>query len=299
MALPTQSYVWLKARHVIALWVERTTGLAASGATTSVIYDDQNQPRPALPYIGLVRREFPFESFDTETIVEVPTSATLTVTASAVGETVAIELFGTRYAYTLVGADTTEDARDALLALIADDLLRLVAVASGPPYAVGFQPCTATGVNIDSDLDLVDDIFNIAFAGLSIGPVSVTAIEGCTLTQTLAYRHVQSGLRRIIVRFNLYWPEREDGFDTIDEYAEALRSALLTEDSAVWLADRGVGVESQSRIAVQNAGVVSGGERQRRRFLDVIFNAPSKLYRADDGITTVEPAIVTVVELSA
>lgn len=281
MALPAQSYVWLKVRHVVGLWVLRETGLPDTG----ILYDDQNQPRPALPYIGLTRREFPFETFDTEVTVEVPISSVLTVTAAVAGETVAIELFGTRYAYTLVGGDTTEDARDALLALIAPDLLRLIAVASGPPYAVGFQPCTATG----AALSLIN------FAGLSIGPVRVTAIEGCTLVETLEYRKVQSGLRRMIVRFNFYWPEREDGFETIDAYTEALRSALLTEDSAVWLASRGVGVENQSRIAVQNAGVVSGAERQRRRFMDAIFNASSKIYRVDDAIVTVNPPIIEVI----
>jgi hypothetical protein len=285
MALPAQSYVWIKVRHVVGMWTLRTTGLASTG----ILYEDQNQPRPALPYIGLVRREFPFESFDQETIIEVPVSSVLTVTASAVGDTVAIELFGTRYAYTLVGDDTTEDARDALLELLAPDLLRLISVTTGPDYAVGFQPCTATG----------DDTDEINFAGLSIAPVRVTAIEGCTTTPTLAYRKVQCGLRRMIVRFNFYWPEREDGFETIDAYAEAIRSAVQTEDTAVWLSARGVGVENQARIAVQNAGTISGGERQRRRFLDAIFNASSKIYRADDGITAVEPAIVSVVELVA
>lgn len=281
MALPAQSYVWLKVRHVVGLWVLRTTGLPDTG----ILYDDQNQPRPALPYIGLVRREFPFEHFDTETIREVPIAATLTVTAAVEDETVAIELFGTRYAYTLTADDTTETARDALLALIEVDLLRLVSVTSGPDYAIGFQPCTATGVDTDA----------IDFAGLSIGPVNVTPIEGCTVSETLEYRKVQSGLRRLIVRFNLYWPEREDGFETIDEYAEALRSALLTQDSAVWLAARGVGVENQARIAVQNVGTVSGAERQRRRFLDVIFNAPSKIYRVDNGLITGVPPSIEVV----
>jgi hypothetical protein len=285
MALPTQSFVWLKVRHVVGLWVLRATGLS----TTGILYEDQNQPRPALPYIGFVRREFPFESFDTETIVQVPTVVEIIVTADAVGETVAIELFGTRYAYTMIGGDTTEDARDALLALIEPDLLQLITVASGPPYAVGFQPCTATGAGTNV----------IVFDGISIGPARVDIIEGATATTTLAYRHVQSGLRRMIVRFNFYWPEREDGFETIDAYAEALRSDLLREETAVWLAARGVGVENPSRIAVQNAGTVSGAERQRRRFMDVIFNTTSKVYRADDGITTAEPPVIEVVELVA
>lgn len=280
MALPAQSYVWLKVRHVVGLWVLRTTGLPDAG----ILYDDQNQPRPALPYIGLVRREFPFEHFDVEQIVEVPITVTLTVTAAVAGETAAFELFGTRYAYTLAGADTTEDARDALLALLADDLLRLVSVASGPDYAVGFQPCTATGVGVDV----------IQFAGLASAPVRCEAIEGCTTVPTLEFRHVQSGLRRMIVRLNLYWPEREDGFETIDEYAEALRSSLMTEDTAVWLAARAVGVDNPARVAVQNVGVVSGGERQRRKFLDVIFNAPSKIYRADEGLLTSAPPTVEI-----
>lgn len=282
MALPVQSYVWFRIRHVVGLWTQRETGLADS----AILYDTQNQPRPSLPYIGLERRDFPFSVIDDELITEVTTAATLTVTASIAGETAALILFGTRYAYTLQGGDTTEDARDVLLVAIVADLCRIVTSGDGTNYAVGFQPCTATGAGTDA----------IDFAGLGLGPVHLQAVEGCTVTsETPNYRHVQAGIRRAIIRLNLYWPERQDGFDTIDEYAEALRSSLLREDTATWLAARGVGVDDPGRVTVQDASAVSGGATQRRKIMDVIFNASSKTYRADDGLAGVSPPSIEIV----
>lgn len=246
----------------------------------------QNQPRPALPYVGLTRRDFPFASFDDELIVEVTTSVTLTVTAAAAGETVALTLFGTRYNYTLTGVDDAEVARDALLAAITEDLCRLVTAADGTDFAVGFQPCTATAVGLDS----------ITFAGLGVGPVRVEAIEGCTLgAPTLADRSVLTGLRRAVIRLDLYWPERQDGFETIDEYAETLRSSLQREETAWWLAERGVGVEQQSTISIQEASAVSGGARQRRKFFDVIFNAQSQIYRTANALVGATPPSVEII----
>ena len=281
MALLAQSYVWFRLRHVVGLWVSYVTDLPA----TAVLYDMQNQPRPVLPYVGLVRRDFPLAYFDDELILEVPTAVTLTVTAAAVGETAALILFGTRYAYTLAGGDDTEAARDALLAAIGEDLCRLVTAGDGVDTAVGFQPCTATAVGLDG----------ITFAGLGAGPVRVSAIEGCTLgVPTVANRHVQSGLRRAVVRVELYWPERQDGFATIDEYAEALRSSLQNEETAWWLASRGVGCENASTIAVQEASAVSGGARQRRKFFDVIFNAQSQVYRTATAVDGATPPAVEI-----
>lgn len=282
MTLPNQSYVWFRIRHVVGLWVLRETGLD----DTAIQWDEQNQARPALPYIGLVRRDFAFDVLDDELITEVTTAATLTVTAATAGETVACVLFGTRYAYTLTGLDDTETARDALLALITADLCRLVTAADGTEFAVGFQPSTATGAGTD----------RINFAGLGLGPVHLSAVEGCTVAPTTtAYRHIQSGIRRAVIRLDLYWPDRQAGFDTIDEYAETLRSSLLREDTAAWLAARGVGVDNPGRVTVQEASAVSGGARQRRKIMDVVFNASSKLYRADDGIDEVEATTVEII----
>ena len=283
MALPAQSYVWFRIRHVVNMWVRRETGLPEA----SVLYDMQNQPRPPLPYIGLERRDFPFVISDDELITEVTTAVTIDVTASAVGETVALLLFGTRYAYTLVGGDTSGTARDALLALITTDLCRIVTALDGHSYAVGFQPCTAMGVALTS----------ITFAGLGLGPVRLTVVEGCTVTtSTQAYRSIQAGLRRAVTRLDFYWPTRQDGFETIDEYAETLRTSLVSSDTAQWLAARGVGVEEAARISVQEASAVSGGARQRRKFFDVLFNAASKTYRlADATIDTVDTPSVEII----
>jgi hypothetical protein len=258
------------------------TGLS----NTAVLFDNQNQPRPALPYVGLTRRDFPFSVFDDELITEVTTAITLTITAAAAGETASLILFGTRYAYTLTGADDAEVARDALLAAITEDLCRLVTSADGTNFAVGFQPSTCTATGLDA----------LTFAGLGAGPVRVSVVEGCTLgAPTLAYRSIQSGLRRAIIRLDLYWPERQDGFETIDEYAEVLRSSLQREETAWWLTSRGVGVEQQGTISIQEASAVSGGARQRRKFFDVIFNAQSQVYRAANSLDSVVPPSVEII----
>ena len=274
MALPAQSYVWFRLRYVIGAWVLRETGL--DGAR--VLWGVQGQPRSGLPFIGLTRRSFPTAQpagSDDETITEVTLASTLTVTASAAGETAAFLLFGLRYAYTLSGGDTTEDARDALLALVEIDRLKIQGVNN---TATGFQPCTALASGTDE----------IDFAGLALAPVAVKSIEGCAVTPTSEdYRKINSGSRRALVKIELFWPEQQDGFDTLDEYMEALRSSLQDSDTALWLHARGVGVEQGDRVNPQNSSRAVGGAFMRSASMDVIFNADSKVYRPAVGIAGV------------
>ncbi len=283
MALPVQSYVWPRLRHVIGLWALRTTALA----DTAVLWAEQNQPSPALPYVGLTRRDFPLDGDDEEVIVQVTTVVTLTVTAAAVGETVAVLLFGTRYAYTLIVDDTPELARDALLALIAADLIQvIVSPSTQNQFGVGFQPCTA----------VVDGTEAIAFAGLGYGPVHLDIIEGGTLSgETLTYRAVAKGMRRALVRVELFWPEQFTAFESVDNYANVLRDSLLESETAEWLAQRGVGVEQAQRIRIQNiSGVAGGALTERRLYFDALFNAASKRYRAENPIDSAVPPSVVV-----
>jgi hypothetical protein len=282
VALSVQSYVWPRLRHVIGLWVARTTALA----DTAILWAEQNQPSPALPYVGLTRRDFPLDGDDEEVIVQVTTAATLTITAAAIGETVAVVLFGTRYAYTLAGADTTEDARDALLALIAADLIRvIISPSTQNQFGVGFQPCTA----VVNGTDAID------FAGLGFGPVHLTVVQGGTLSDELEYRAVAKGMRRALVRVELFWPEQFTAFESIDNYANALRDSLLEGETAEWLAQRGVGIEQAQRIRIQNiSGVAGGALTERRLYFDALFNAASKRYRAENPIDSAVPPSVVV-----
>lgn len=282
MALPIQSYVWPRLRHVIGLWVQRTTALASS----AILWSEQNQPSPPLPYVGLTRRDFPLDGDDEETITEVVTSATLTVTAATTGSTVALVLFGTRYAYTLVVGDTATTARNALLALIAVDLVRTVTSSSGRQFGVGFQPCTAAASGAAA----------IAFAGLGFGPVHLSVVEGGTLAEVTAYRAIAKGLRRALVRVELFWPELPAPFETAEAYANALRDSLLEEETATWLAERGVGVEQAQRLRVQDISAVAGDAlRETRLVMDVLFNATSKRYRAENPIATATPPTIVAI----
>jgi hypothetical protein len=270
-------------RHVIALWVQRTTGLA----NTAILWSEQNQPSPALPYIGLTRRDFPLDGDDEETTTEVTTAVTLTVTASVAGDTVAVVLFGTRYAYTLVLGDTATTARNALLALITADLIRTVTSTSGRAFGVGFQPYTAVASGAAA----------IAFAGLGFGPVHLSVVQGATLgDETRAYRAIAKGMRRALVRVELFWPEYVAPFETAESYANALRDSLLEEETATWLAARGVGVEQAQRLRVQDISAVAGDAlRETRLYMDVLFNATSKRYRAESPIgTAVAPSVVAI-----
>lgn len=278
-----QSYVWPRLRHVIALWVARVTGLP----NASILWSEQNQPSPALPYVGLTRRNFPLDGGDEEITAEITTSVRLTCTATGVGSTFACTLFGTRYAYTLAVGETTEDARDALLAAISADVIRVVTSSSGRQFGVGFQPCTAAVAGSDA----------IDFAGLGFGPVHLSAVEGCSLgNEVLAYRVITKGLRRALVRVELFWPELPAPFETADAYANALRDSLLEEETATWLASRGVGVEQAARLTIQDASAVAGGAlRETRLMMDVLFNATSKRYRADNGIGGVTPPVVVAI----
>lgn len=268
---------------MIAQWVERTTGLAPA----AILWDAQNQPSPELPYVGLVRRDFPLDGDDEETIREVTTSATLTCTATGVGSSISIVLFGHRYAYTLTAGQDATDGRDALLALLAPDLVRVVVSPStANEFGVGFQPCTAVASGAAA----------INFTGLGFGPVRLEVIEGGTLTQTRAYRSIAKGLRRALVRVELFWPEQHVAFQSADAYAGALRDSLLEGEPAQWLAERGVGVEQAQRIRVQDVSAVAGGAlRETRLIFDVLFNASSVRYRAPHSLdVAVPPAIVAL-----
>lgn len=283
MALPVQSYVWPRLRHVIALWVARTTGLTG----TAILWSEQNQPQPTLPYVGLTRRDFPLEGDDEETIREVTTSATLTCTATGVGSTLAVVLFGTRYAYTLTAGQDATDGRNALLALIAPDLVRVVVSPStANQFGVGFQPCTAVASGAAA----------INFAGLGFGPVRLAVVEGGTRTETVAFRAIAKGMRRALVRVELFWPEQHVAFESADAYAGALQDSLLESETAQWLAERGVGVEQAQRIRVQDVSAVAGGAlRETRLIFDVLFNATSKRYRPPNSLdTAVPPPVVTL-----
>jgi hypothetical protein len=283
MALPVHSYVWFRLRHIIGRWAQRVTELPA----TAILYDSQNQPSPSLPYIGLTRRDFPAGGDDEEYIHEVATSVTLTCTATVVADSISLVLFGTRYSYTLVLGDTPTTARDALLALIAPDLVRVVVSPStANSFVLGFQPCTA----------VADGAASIVFAGLGVGPVRLLLVEGGTLASETAYRHVAKGLRRFTARVELFWSEQQSGFETIDAHAGALTDSLGEDETAWWLADRGVGVEQAALISVQDASVQVGGARERRLFFDVLFNAQSKRYRISNAIETV---IAPAVEIAA
>ena len=272
-----QSYVWPRLRHVIGEWVARTTDLPAG----AILWSEQNQPSPALPYIGLTRRDLPMDGDDAESLKQVTTGVTLTVTASVAGESAKFILFGTPYAYTLVGADTATEARDDLLAQIEADLIRAVSNTSlTAEFGVGYQPCTA----VASGADAID------FAGLGAGPVTVAAVEGCTLSgEVLAYRNIVSGLRRALVRVELFWPQTYAAFESVDAYAQALRDSLVEEETAIWLAQRGVGVEQAARLRIQNSSAASGGLRESRLFFDALFNGASKRFREEtpiDGAAT-------------
>ena len=283
MALPVQSYVWPRVRHVVARWVARVTALPEA----SILWSDQNAPSPGLPYIGLTRRTWQVDGFDEEVITEVPIASTLTCTASGAGETIAVILYGTRYAYTLTGGDTTEDGRDALLALIASDLIHTVIAPSGSnTFGVGFQPCTA----VASGTDAID------FAGLGYGALSLAAIEGATVSETRAYRSLSRGLRRALVRIELFWPEQSTPFETADAYAGAIVDALLETEQATWLASRGVGVEQAGRVRVQDfSGVAGGALRETRLSIEVLFNAMAKRYQPGDGVEEVEAPTIGIV----
>jgi len=57
-----------------------------------------------------------------------------------------------------------------------------------------------------------------------------------------------------------------------------------------------LGVEDPARINVQDTSAVSGGANQRRKTMDVVFNAMSKIYREANAV---EGATPPTIEISA
>lgn len=256
-------------QEVVGIWVYLVTGLAQG----KVRWEGQNLPRPSLPYVGLTRRTFDPFGFDDEHTTEVPVAVTLTVTAAAAPATAKFILGKLPLFYTLTGADDAEVARDDLLSQIA----------------LSYEPVTATANGTDK-IDIV---------GKGSQALRVQPVEGCSTLETLEYRRHTNGLRRAIVRVELF------GFDVSgdeagEEYADALISSLLTpaEPGSQLLRENSVGVENQSLIKSQNVSAPSvspGGTRETRLMFDVQFNAASRRFFPENPINAVADPIIELI----
>ena len=256
-------------QRVIGDWVYLVTGLTLG----KVRWEGQNLPRPSLPYVGLTRRTFDAFGFDTEDTTEVPVAVTLTVTAAAAPATAKFILGKLPITYPLTGGDDAEAARDALLAQIA----------------LSYEPVTAS-LNSTDKIDIL---------GKGSQALRVQPVEGCTTLETLEYRRHTNGLRRSIVRVELF------GFDVHgdeagEEYADALISSLLTpgEPGSQLLRKNSVGVENQALIKTQNVSAPSmspGGTRETRLMFDVQFNAASRRFFPENPINAVADPIIELI----
>lgn len=281
LALPVRTYAPKRLRRYFSEWAQLALGWTSSGAanapTRRVHQSDGGDPAPALPYMSYTRMSGPEPlagAEDPSWIGQVPTSGTVTVTAAAAGDATTLVTNEARFSRTMLVGETTEDQRDALLALIA---------ASVEPVV-----CTASGS-----------------ASISIAPEypgdlqALTAVEGCTVSTVLALREVVYGQRLFRYRVQLHAgsdpSDPSSGYIDIDTFTDALLTMLYSSE----MTRRGAALQVArvgARPAPQRASVNSSGRIEQRAFFDVFLAIPIHLVSGSAPITidSVAPAAIVL-----
>lgn len=281
LALPVRTFAPKRLRRYFNVWAQLALGWTSSGAanapTRRVHQSDGGDPAPALPYLSYTRMAGPEAlggAEDPSWIGQVPTSATVVVTAAAAGDATTLVINEARFSRTMLIGETTEDQRDALFALIAEGVEPVV--------------CTATGAD-----------------SISVSPEypgdlqALTAVEGCTVTLTRALREVIYGQRLFRYRVQLHAgsdaSDPNSGYIDIDTCVDALLTTLYSSEMTRAGATLQV-ARTGARPAPQRASVNSGGRIEQRAFFDVFLAIPIHLVSGSEPITidSVAPAAIVL-----
>ena len=265
VTLPRRAFVPARLARALSTWLEDATGWAADGLKTGpdpvrILDADQGTPRPSLPFVSYQRISGAAPATDEHNLGDALTSATLQVSAAAVGESATALINSLRVSYRLAGADTPTTARDALLAQLAAS----VEPIDGAP--VGADQLTLTPQQ-PGELVRVQVVEGLA-------PISEAS-------EVVAHSQGSRGFRYRVQFHGLSDPLAADYVD-LDSFADA--AATLLASRSVLAKFRGLGVyKSGPEPTPQRATVVSGSRPELRIFFDVFLSV-----RADLALPTTE-----------
>lgn len=281
LVLPVRTFAPKRIRAFFDRWATLALGWTSTGVASSptrrVHQADGGDPRPALPYFSYTRLAGPSAlsgAQDVEWIGEVPTSATITITASIVGDWTTVVVNEARFSRQLLVGETTTDQRDALLALISASIEPVTATASGAT-AIALVP------EYPGDLQ------------------HVTAVEGCTVAVVRAIREVVRGQRSWRYRVQIH--AGSDASDTgsgwidvdlcADNLLTVLRSPAFTAIASTLQVQR-----FGPRPTPQRASVNSGGRIEQRSAFDINLSMITRLVSATTpiGVDGVDPPAIVL-----
>jgi hypothetical protein len=281
LVLPVRTFAPKRIRAFFDRWAGLALGWTSTGAAASttrrVHQADGGDPRPALPYFSYTRMTGPSAiagAQDTVWIGDVPTSATITVTTSTVGDWTTVVINEARFSRQLLAGETTTDQRDALLALIQASIEPVTATASGAS-AIALVP------EYPGDLQYV------------------TAVEGCTASTVLDIRQVVRGQRAWRYRVQLH--AGSDGSDSgsgwidIDQCADALLTVLWSPQMTAIASTLQV-QRFGPRPTPQRASVNSGGRIEQRSAFDVNLSMITRFVSTSSpiGVDEVDPPAIVL-----
>lgn len=264
----TASHALIYLRRAVPAWILGVTqndafgaGLTAQQRQQRVQWRDQARvagrrttlPRPRLPYIGLqlLGRLDPIGRAESRPHIETaPTSITLTVTASAPGDTLAFRLGYQQVRYVLQAGEDASDARDRALDQIS----------------AGVEPVTAAAVGVDQ-ISMTADKPGLMRTSLYLG---VTEVVDVSAPVRLACWVQKLGR----VRAHLY------GFDPTSSVYDDLITAVDDREGFDILQGFGCGMQGP-RPAGTDVSVVSGAGEERRTSVDLFVGCVEMRYRTD------------------
>ena len=281
-ALPRRSYIPARHERAITTWLELATGFSGDGDLDAIvdplriIRADQGLPRPALPYLSYMNAVgSQTNGRDERNLSQTFTSVTLTVTASAAGESATLVVNPLRLSHTLTGAQTAEDARDELLLRLSESVEPVDGVAgAGAEFTLTPQQ--------PGEL------------------VEVRAIDGVTLDSSVEelVQHAQ-GSRSTRWRIQLHGPSdaaTDPNYIDMDQWADAILTSLTEQSTLDSFRSLGV-AHNGVRPNTARATVQSGGRAELRLFFDITIATWADLARPTDlTVDTVEVAPMVLLQ---
>ena len=281
MATPPTSYLpWRRVKDAIASWALQALGfggeeVAAEG--TPVLWADQGEERPDLPYLELLvvggptRRggqdhRRPPAAVLTAQVVQVLPSA-----VAAAGALLRLGANGELFEREAVLGDTVTDARDDLLALLEESVQ--------PGFTVA-----ASGADA------------VALAADRLGSLwQVDALIGCALgASTTALAELVVGKRELRIRATVYGaPDADDPGASPAEWIGMLQDAMADRALAEYLRGQGL-VLTRVDAVQQRVSAMSGPDRENRAALELTFALVT--VRGTALETWLDEAVVTAID---
>mgnify|MGYP000379050721 CR=1 FL=1 len=258
MATPPASYIpWRRYKDAIATWAIEALGFDAGedadAEEAPVLWADQGENRPGLPYLELLvvggptrrgqdHRRPPAAALATQVVTVLPSAV------AATGDALRVRACGELFDRPAEAGDTVADARDALLALMQASVQPgYTAAASGPASILLTAERTGTLWGVE-------------------------ALVGCSLgASTSATAELAIGKREIRVRATCYGaPDSDEDAPSPTEWIGMLQDAAASQAARERLRGQGLVITRVDAVG-QRVSALSGPERENRAALEVTF----------------------------